>query len=510
MNISDNEGEASEQEKPQQVEKETGGEPQFNFRNSRFLDKLLLQNNRDEISRGTVSVSQSNQEERGQVVPYVSPDQTVELSGAGKYLKQKMESLMRTKLSLREYSCGLMAHLQHITNLREHVEREEERLKAQRTRQRAPLVHGFVGSPALEEFYKYDRPESEISRGLEVMKLIERRRKLEQNKQVSLGDMMVSSSSESEDDAEDMPRAKHQHGYDFENRKTHAWKNDDDDEDFENYDSGMSPEAKMDASQDGSSSVAAAEYIGKRAPTEFNPHQTTNDQLLSSIVIEAELKPTNIRKHNLAELATKKNTVKHLQTTNVPIKGLEIYKAYMKWHGINRKPQEWSAEENTKLASLVEVFSDTRWKQISVLMDGRTPYECRRQWFQKVSPLRQVVRWDNPVDDLLIGLGVLEWSKGKRVKWAKVAGLFNGRRNEVQVRERYANILDPGLGALTSEDCIEDRVMAVYDQIGNKWSKIARQFPGYTDNQVKRIVERALRKKDEATKSESDESSSSK
>jgi Myb-like DNA-binding domain len=476
---------------------------EFDFRRSRFLDRALLMNSSTKHKEEPISVQlglaadDESDFKTQQLDSYhhqlkfsdLDPNYAVERG----YICSKLESLQRTSLSLEEYRCGLMSHLQHITALREHVEKEEDRLKAQRTRQRAPLAHGFVGSQALEEFYKFDRPEPTFSRGLEIMRLIERRRKLEAHSQVNLGEVIISSSSESEDE-QDQRQNKPALKYDFEDRKTYAWRNTQEDaEDYENFDSVVSHDAKMEVSEDGVSSQAV-EQLGKRSSEPQHTHN--HEQLLSSIVLESGLTPGTIRKHNLVELAAKKNTVKHLQTTSVPIRGIDIYRSYLKWYKINRKPQEWSTAENERLAKYVDVFSDTRWKQISILMDGRTPYECRRQWFQKVSPFRQTVRWDNPADDLLIGLGTLEWSKGKRVKWAKVANLFEGRRNELQVRERYANILDPGLGAISAEPTLEVKVFELYHQLGNKWSKIAKNFPGLTDNQVKRIVERALRKQD--------------
>jgi len=69
-------------------------------------------------------------------------------------------------------------------------------------------------------------------------------------------------------------------------------------------------------------------------------------------------------------------------------------------------------------------------------------------------------------------------------KWAKIASFLPGRTGK-QVRDRYTNKLKPNINKdeWTKE---EERIFQqLYNQMGNKWSKIASFMPGRTEGQIK-------------------------
>ncbi|CAG9320053.1 unnamed protein product [Blepharisma stoltei] len=96
--------------------------------------------------------------------------------------------------------------------------------------------------------------------------------------------------------------------------------------------------------------------------------------------------------------------------------------------------------------------------------------------------------WTEIEDQALISLLPTKCSK----KWAQIAKELNDRfyannriRNGKQCRERWYNHLDPSLkkGGWTPE---EDNFIIIRQQeIGNKWSLIAKDLPGRNENSVK-------------------------
>ncbi|EPS66172.1 hypothetical protein M569_08609, partial [Genlisea aurea] len=62
-------------------------------------------------------------------------------------------------------------------------------------------------------------------------------------------------------------------------------------------------------------------------------------------------------------------------------------------------------------------------------------------------------------------------------------------------RLRWLNYLKPGVkrGNFTKEE--EDLIIQLHDQLGNKWSTIAAQFPGRTDNDIKNFWHTTIAKR---------------
>ncbi|KAI9116452.1 hypothetical protein K1719_012619 [Acacia pycnantha] len=74
----------------------------------------------------------------------------------------------------------------------------------------------------------------------------------------------------------------------------------------------------------------------------------------------------------------------------------------------------------------------------------------------------------------------------------KQAGLLRCGKS---CRLRWINYLRPDLkrGKFTKEE--EETIMKLHETLGNKWSKIASEFPGRTDNEIKNVWHTHLKKK---------------
>jgi hypothetical protein len=87
---------------------------------------------------------------------------------------------------------------------------------------------------------------------------------------------------------------------------------------------------------------------------------------------------------------------------------------------------------------------------------------------------------DGLLRDLVQRYGAGEW---------RTISAYLGSRNPRQCRERWQNYLDPRVSDPREWDPEEDaRLLAVYDEIGTRWSTLASYFPGRSTNNVKNRV----------------------
>nr|BAC07124.1 Myb-like DNA-binding protein-like [Oryza sativa Japonica Group]BAC10033.1 Myb-like DNA-binding protein-like [Oryza sativa Japonica Group] len=79
--------------------------------------------------------------------------------------------------------------------------------------------------------------------------------------------------------------------------------------------------------------------------------------------------------------------------------------------------------------------------------------------------------------------------------WSSVPKLAGLERCGKSCRLRWINYLRPDLkrGAFSQEE--EDLIIHLHSMLGNKWSQIAAQLPGRTDNEVKNFWNSYIKKK---------------
>lgn len=129
------------------------------------------------------------------------------------------------------------------------------------------------------------------------------------------------------------------------------------------------------------------------------------------------------------------------------------------------------------------------WKKISQCLANKTPVQCLHRWSKILKPGLTKGPWSIEEDRKL-----LEWVRMEGpTKWSQCADYITGRSGK-QCRERWFNTLHPEVkkgGWGPEEDFI---IFDSFSKFGSKWSKIAKELPGRTENSIKNRFYSTLRR----------------
>ncbi|KAG7377102.1 hypothetical protein PHYPSEUDO_012166 [Phytophthora pseudosyringae] len=142
-------------------------------------------------------------------------------------------------------------------------------------------------------------------------------------------------------------------------------------------------------------------------------------------------------------------------------------------------PRRWSKHEDESLRLAVERSGERNWKAIADQVPGRNHTQCLQRWTKVLKPGLIKGHWTPEEDGKLRELV----AEGKK-NWGQVASLIPGRTSK-QCRERWCNHLDPNInkGSYTED---EDKIIVeMQAKLGNRWSIIAQQLKGRTEDAVK-------------------------
>ncbi|CAK4072877.1 unnamed protein product [Aphanomyces euteiches] len=147
--------------------------------------------------------------------------------------------------------------------------------------------------------------------------------------------------------------------------------------------------------------------------------------------------------------------------------------------GDKSNPRRWSKAEDESLRLAVERSGERNWKAIADQVVGRNHTQCLQRWTKVLKPGLIKGHW-TPEEDAKLRALVAEGRKN----WGQVASHIPGRTSK-QCRERWCNHLDPNInkGNYTREE--DQLIIDMQAKLGNRWSVIAQQLTGRTEDAVK-------------------------
>ncbi|KAF9427100.1 Myb-like DNA-binding domain protein [Podila epigama] len=233
-------------------------------------------------------------------------------------------------------------------------------------------------------------------------------------------------------------------------------------------------------------------YVQTRTPTQCLIQWTGHDH--PGINKGAWRKKEIVRLEELVEKHQARDWIKIALDLDTNRTASQCFRRHQSRQGktISRAP--WTEEENNILREAVRVLGDNNWGQISYCLDNRSAAQCHKHWVKSISHTIRRGRW-LPEEDMALIKGVE--LLGTR-KWNKLQHYVPGR-TDIQCRERYMNVLSPGLrtGSWSKEE--SEKLTRMVREYGvGKWAAIAAQMDGRTDNQCARrwqLMTREIRSK---------------
>ncbi|KAI9295289.1 hypothetical protein K502DRAFT_225978 [Neoconidiobolus thromboides FSU 785] len=165
-----------------------------------------------------------------------------------------------------------------------------------------------------------------------------------------------------------------------------------------------------------------------------------------------------------------------LNTNRTAIQCFHQYQTKMN-HGLVRK--RWTKEEDNILREAVKVYGERNWQQIAQCLVNRTGQQCLHRWAKALNPAIKRGRW-TPEEDEVLKAAVAKYGAHS---WVKIQPHVKGR-TDVQCRERWMNVLHPGIDDSYWNPYEDAHLLSLVNKIGvGKWSSISQELSNRTDNQ---------------------------
>ncbi|KAM6498005.1 hypothetical protein JOM56_005953 [Amanita muscaria] len=133
--------------------------------------------------------------------------------------------------------------------------------------------------------------------------------------------------------------------------------------------------------------------------------------------------------------------------------------------------RSWTDEEDNLLIEAVRSHGERdNWKVIALSVPGRTNKACRKRWLHSLSPTIRKTAWTPDEDRVLV-----ELHEHLGPRWSAIAREIPGRTDDA-CSKRYREALDPSLkkDEWTREE--DAKLMEVYDRVGGKWGQVSQEL----------------------------------
>ncbi|KAI0359049.1 hypothetical protein OH77DRAFT_1575426 [Trametes cingulata] len=131
----------------------------------------------------------------------------------------------------------------------------------------------------------------------------------------------------------------------------------------------------------------------------------------------------------------------------------------------------WTTYEDNLLIQAVAIHGENdNWKAVALSVPGRTNKACRKRWLHSLSPNVKKTAWTPEEDQLLLSLYAIHGTK-----WSVIARNIPGRTDDA-CSKRYREALDPSLKRddWTAEE--DAKLLEAYSRLGGKWGLIGQEL----------------------------------
>ena len=105
--------------------------------------------------------------------------------------------------------------------------------------------------------------------------------------------------------------------------------------------------------------------------------------------------------------------------------------ASKRYSRMSRTKSKFTLSEDALLKSLVMLYGEDNWEEVAAKIKGRNPRQCKDRWFLYLSPHINHSPWTDEEENLLIAL-VNELGP----HWVKIAKHFQGR-TDTQIKNKW-------------------------------------------------------------------------
>ncbi|KAI1797566.1 hypothetical protein LXA43DRAFT_981068 [Ganoderma leucocontextum] len=131
----------------------------------------------------------------------------------------------------------------------------------------------------------------------------------------------------------------------------------------------------------------------------------------------------------------------------------------------------WTTYEDNLLIQAVAIHGENdNWKAVASLVPGRTNKACRKRWLHSLSPNVKKTAWTPEEDQLLLSLYATHGTK-----WSIIARNIPGRTDDA-CSKRYREALDPSLKRDDWTGQEDSKLLDAYARLGGKWGFIGQEL----------------------------------